>query len=199
MNSAVMNEVPSPDRPRPTLGRPRWQLPVMLVLAAGAGAIGGKFLFKDKAPPPTAPANEQAVIDSLSISLEKVAERELPAATTALDEEVWTIQTDLQRPKLIFWLNQALPRVGGKFHFSPATVGDPMPTEFLLEFPPDARMRLCLALDPWGNLVAPDYEDTTPESTVEGEKLPDLPASLDEPGAVQEKLSTVRLVVKPGA
>jgi hypothetical protein len=169
----------------------------MLLLAAVAGALGSRLIFtrKPAAPPPSA-ANEQAVIDSLSVSLEKVAERELPASTTALDEEVWTIETSLQRPKLLFWLDQALPKVGGKIHFPPMTVGDPMPSEFLLEFPPDARLRLCLALDPWGKLTAKDYEDTTPEAADTGKKLPDLPASLDEPGAATGKLESVKLLVK---
>lgn len=195
-----MSELPSPENKTPPGARPAWRLPAMLVLAALAGAVGSKLIFKEKPVPATATASsgghEQEVIDALSVSLEKVAEREMPDAAPLGGEEGWTLETKGRVTKLMFWLDQALPRVGGKFLFAP-TVEDPVPTAFSLELPPDSRLRLCLALDAWGKLTAKDYEDTTPVAPLE--KQPDLPANLDlagtapTPGAPMEK---IRLEVK---
>jgi hypothetical protein len=151
----------------------------VLLMLVGAALLGGlvtHFASRISREQPAA-QSQQEIVDALSASLEKVAEREL-AAGPSLEMESWTLRTATPRAEVVKWLEAALPRVGGNLL--------PEDGKFLLEFPADARLRLQMALDPIGKLEAPGFEDSTGDSA-----LPDLPVNLPAEGETE----TVRLEV----
>lgn len=164
-------------------------LAIIIFGTAIACLVLGLFLGRlDRTQRP--PVDEAAIERMLTEAGERVAERNLAAG--GISGETWELETALTPGKLHDWMTRAMSRVNGVavnhtplLEPGPETEGQ---SSYLLQFPEESRLRLCLALDALGLLKAPEYEDSVAPDPglATGEVEADLPPNLDGAGPLAD-------------